>query len=103
MKIFDFNPGSTKPLIHLAHANGFPPSTYQKALQPLLAHYHVISFTVRPMWGDTPPEWLKHWSQMADDLLEGLKGMGAQKVIGLGHSLGGVLTLYAAVKQPELF
>ena len=40
---------------------------------------------------------------MADDLLEGLKEMGAQKVIGIGHSLGGVLTLYAAVKQPELF
>ncbi len=40
---------------------------------------------------------------MSDDLLDGLKGIGAQKVIGIGHSLGGVLTLYAAVKQPDLF
>jgi pimeloyl-ACP methyl ester carboxylesterase len=103
LRLYDFNPGSTKPFIHLAHANGFPPPTYLKSLQPLLANYHIISFPARPLWSDTPPEWLKHWSQMADDLLEDLKGMGAQKVIGVGHSLGGVLTLYAAVKRPELF
>src|SRR5260221_4263385 len=103
MKYFDFNPGSNKPLIHLAHANGFPPQTYQKALKPLFSRYHVISFLARPLWGDTPSEWLKHWSQMSDDLLEGLKGIGTQKIIGIGHSLGGVLTLYAAVKQPDLF
>jgi pimeloyl-ACP methyl ester carboxylesterase len=103
IKLFEFNPGSTKPLLHLAHANGFPPQTYQKSLEPLFPHYRVISLPSRPLWGDTPPEWLKHWSQMADDLLEGLKGLGPQKVIGVGHSLGGVLTLYAAVKQPELF
>ncbi len=40
---------------------------------------------------------------MAGDLLCGLKGIGVKKVIGIGHSLGGVLTLYAAVKQPDLF
>ena len=62
-----------------------------------------MSLRVRPLWGDTPPEWLKHWNQMADDLLSGLKEMGASKVVGVGHSLGGVLTLYAAVKAPELF
>ncbi len=103
MKYFDFNPGSTKPLIHLAHANGFPPQTYQKSLQSLLPHFHIISFLARPLWGDTLRNGSNSWSQMADDLLEGLSEIGAQKVIGIGHSLGGVLTLYAAVKQPELF
>jgi pimeloyl-ACP methyl ester carboxylesterase len=102
-KYFDFNPGSDKPLVHLAHANGFPPQTYQKALQSLLPQYHVISFPARPLWGDTPPEWLKHWSQLSDDLLEGLRSFKNQKIIGIGHSLGGVLTLYATVKQPDLF
>ena len=103
MRLYDFNPGSGKPLLHLAHANGFLPPTYREALEPLYPNYHIISLPARPLWGDTPPEWLRHWSQMADDLLEGLKGMGAQKVVGVGHSLGGVLTLYAAVKQPDLF
>jgi pimeloyl-ACP methyl ester carboxylesterase len=35
--------------------------------------------------------------------LAGLKEMSAQKVIAIGHSLGGVATLYAAVREPELF
>ncbi|HTC22116.1 MAG TPA: alpha/beta hydrolase [bacterium] len=103
MNFYDFNPGSEKPLVHLAHANGFPPQTYQKALQALFPHYHVVSFPARPLWGDTPPEWLKDWSQLSDDLLEGLRSFENQKIIGIGHSLGGVLTLYAAVKQPDRF
>lgn len=103
MKFHDFNPDSDKPLIHLAHANGFPPVTYQKAIQSLLPHYHVISFFARPLWGNTPPEWLHHWSQMADDLVESLKKFSPKKIIGIGHSLGGVLTLYAATKELDIF
>lgn len=103
MKFHDFNPGSNKPFVHLAHANGFPPATYQKAIQNLLPHYHVVSFLARPLWGNTPPEWLHRWSQMADDLIEGLRDFSGQKMTGIGHSLGGVLTLYAAIKKPDLF
>jgi len=103
LKLFDFNPTSNQPLLHLAHANGFPPETYRKALEPLFNHYHIVSLIARPFWGTTPPEWLKSWSQLADDLKTGLKEMGAQKVVGIGHSLGGVMTLYAAVQEPDLF
>jgi pimeloyl-ACP methyl ester carboxylesterase len=87
----------------LAHANGFPPETYREALEPLLSRYHVVSLLARPLWGTTPPEWLKSWSQLADDLREGLKTLGVRQVVGVGHSLGGVTTLYAAIAQPELF
>lgn len=100
---YDFNPGSDKPLLHLAHANGFPPATYRQALAPLFFHFHVVSFPFRPLWGGSPPEWLKSWEQLADDLLESLKGLGRFPVIGVGHSLGGAITLYAAVRQPDFF
>ena len=103
MKLFEFNPSSTKPLIHLAHANGFLPKTYQESLKPLLNDYKIISFYPRSLWGDTDPKWLKHWSQMADDLIASLDGIKVKGIIGIGHSLGGVLTLYAAVKRPDLF
>ena len=36
-------------------------------------------------------------------MIHGLKRMGAHRVEAIGHSLGGVLTLYAAVKEPDLF
>ncbi len=104
MNFYDFNPKSQKPLLHLAHANGFPPSTYIRALTPLLERFHVISFYARPFWADCPPaETLENWSVFADDLLNGLAEVKAEKIIAIGHSLGGVATLYAAVRQPELF
>ncbi len=103
MDFYDFNLGSTAPILHLSNANGFPPKTYHQALEPLFEHFHVLSFLPRPWWGTSPPEWLRSWDQMADDLLNKLKGMEAKKVVGIGHSLGGVLTLCAAVRQPELF
>lgn len=87
----------------MAHANGFLPQTYQKALEPLLPHYHAISIFSKPSWAETHPERLKHWSQLADDMVKGLKERGVSKIVGIGHSLGGVLTLYAAVQHPELF
>ena len=103
MRLYEFNPSSTKPLLHLAHANGFLPQTYQESLKPLLNDYKIISFYPRSLWGDTDPKWLKHWSQMADDLIASLDGIKVKGIIGIGHSLGGVLTLYAAVKRPDLF
>lgn len=102
MKLYEFNPGSDKPLLHLAHANGFPHTTYLQSLEPLFPYFRVVALAPRPLWGDTPPAWLRHWSQMADDLIAGLDGLGAKGVVGMGHSLGGVLTLYAAVKRPDL-
>jgi pimeloyl-ACP methyl ester carboxylesterase len=104
LNFYDFNPGSQKPLLHLAHANGFPPSTYIRALTPLFEKFHVISFYARPFWPNCPPaETLKDWSVFADDLLKELREVKAKKIIAIGHSLGGVATLYAAVRQPELF
>ena len=103
MDPFDFNPGSTGPLLHLANANGFPVETYRQTFQPLLDQYHVVSVPARPWWGTTPADWLRSWEQMADDLLEGLEELGFRGGVGIGHSLGAVLTLYAAVRRPGLF
>jgi pimeloyl-ACP methyl ester carboxylesterase len=35
--------------------------------------------------------------------LAGLRSINAQKVIGIGHSMGGVATMTVAIRQPELF
>ncbi|MEP7289488.1 MAG: alpha/beta hydrolase [Chloroflexota bacterium] len=103
MKHFEFNSALGKPLVNLAYANGFPPETYTRALQPLFERYHVVSIPARPLWGDCEPESLQSWSQLGDDLLAGLDEITDQPVVGIGHSVGGIATLYAAIKRPERF
>ncbi len=51
-----------------------------------------------------PPESLHTWRQFGDDLLSQLETVrGGQRVIGIGHSVGAIATLYAASAQPDRF
>jgi pimeloyl-ACP methyl ester carboxylesterase len=43
------------------------------------------------------------WHLIADDLIHLFDKHGWEQVIGMGHSLGAVATMYAAVKRPSLF
>jgi pimeloyl-ACP methyl ester carboxylesterase len=103
MNHYTFNSAPGKPIINLSYANGFPPETYARALQPLFKDYQVQSIHLRPLQGDTEPESLKRWTQFGDDLLEGLDELTDQPVIGIGHSVGAVATMYAAIMHPERF
>ena len=95
--------GGDGPVIHLAHATGFPPGSYRLFARTLLAHHRVIALPSRPLWPGSRPESAPTWHPMATDLIQGLDQLGLQGIIGIGHSLGGVLTLWAAVERPELF
>jgi pimeloyl-ACP methyl ester carboxylesterase len=104
VNFYDHNPDSSKPLVHLAHANGFPPSTYRLALQSLYDHFHIVSLYARPFWPDCPPaSTLKDWSVFSKDLIQGIEQFAKKPIIAIGHSLGGVATLQAAVERPDLF
>jgi len=102
--------GGDGPIIHLAHANGFPPGSYRPLAETLTDHYHVIGL---PSWPLRPDSQLKDpdWHPLADDLIRGLDhlsldgalGLSPGGIIGVGHSMGGVLTLWAAVRRPDLF
>ena len=95
--------GGKGPLIHLAHANGFPPGAYRPLAESLMARYQVVALPARPLWPGSRPESAPAWHPMADDLVDGLDRLGLRGVIGVGHSLGGVLTLIGAVRRPDLF
>lgn len=100
--LYDF--GGSGPVLHLAGANGFPPQTYQPLLGPLTTHYHVMSLLPRPLWHTPPPpDSLNEWRQMANDLLAGLRWLDASDVIAVGHSMGGVFSMLAAIAEPERF
>ena len=96
--------GGDGPPLHMALANGFPPHTYEPLLAPLTDSYRVVSLPPRAMWTPTPDPATTHtWEDTADDLLAGLESHNLTDVVGVGHSLGGVATLLAAIKQPQRF
>jgi len=97
----DFN--NPDPPLHFAHANGYPPECYRPLLTKLSAHYHVIAMHLRPLWPDARPEDLGDWRPLAEDLLRFLDERGLDRLIGVGHSLGAVTMLRAALRQPERF
>jgi pimeloyl-ACP methyl ester carboxylesterase len=96
--------GGEGPPLHFAHANAYPPGSYRQFLAPFLPHYQVKAVRHRPLWpGSDPAELQGDWHLVADDLSRFLAQQGWQGVIGVGHSLGAVATLYAAAKRPFLF
>ncbi len=97
----DFGGGG--PLLHFAHANAYPPGSYRLFINELRPHYHVLAMAQRPLWPHTDPAEMTDWQLFADDLIHFFEQQGLQNVIGMGHSLGGVATMLAALKRPELF
>lgn len=95
--------GGTGPVLHLAHANGFPPGCYRKLIEHLKPRYHVFTLRTRCLVPGSDPQSLRTWDDMADDLIHALRAQGVQGIIGVGHSMGGVATLLASAKAPALF
>jgi len=108
MKNFDF--GGTGQPLHFLHANGYPPECYQPLFELLKTEYHVFGMLLRPLWDGMKPEEIKDWKPFSDDLLQFLDtGRGnpaptnIDSVIGVGHSIGGTVTLRAALRDPGKF
>lgn len=95
--------GGNGETIHFAHANGFPPETYASIIENLTTEYKVIGMELRPLWPQSNYRSFKNWESGADDLIAFLDQQQISGIIGMGHSLGGILTLIASVKRPDLF
>lgn len=95
--------GGQGAVLHFAHANGYPAGTYRRFLAPFLPHYRVLAIEQRPLWPGREPAELQSWHLLADDLLAYLNQQGLERVVGVGHSLGAIVSLLAAVSRPEQF
>lgn len=95
--------GGDGPIIHLAHANGFPAQTYGVLVKELTADFHLIGMQARPLWPNSDYSKFKTWYEAADDLIRFLDRKGLKNIIGMGHSFGAVCTIIAANKRPDLF
>ena len=98
---FDYS-GEGAPL-HFLHANGYPPDCYKPLFELLKTKYHLFGMKLRPLWDDSNPEDLDTWHPLSDDLLQFLTTAGFGPVFAIGHSIGGIVTLRAALRDPEKF
>jgi len=98
---FDYG-GEGAPL-HFLHANGYPPECYKPLLEILKTQHHVFGMKLRPLWPDSKIEDIRDWRPLSDDLLRFLTTGGHDPVIGVGHSIGGIVTLRAALHDPRKF
>lgn len=101
--LLDF--GGQGPTLLLAPANGFPPATYSRLLEPLTDRFRVVCLPPRAMWPDAgePPAEPGTWVDLAEELLAGMRHHDLAGVIGLGHSFGSVALLLAAVRDRPRF
>lgn len=97
---FDFE-GTGQPL-HFLHANGYPPACYKPFLELLQTQYQVFGMLLRPLWKDSDPNGIRDWKPFSEDLLRFLTSQPGP-VIGVGHSIGAVVTLRAALRDPGKF
>lgn len=95
--------GGEGPTLHFAHANGYPPACYRRLIAPLTDHYHVLAVHHRPLWPGSIPEELENWHQIGRDMLHFFEEHQLSNIIGVGHSLGAVETMFAAIQRPDLF
>ncbi len=103
MNIPHFDYGGNGAPLHFLHANGYPPDCYKPLLDLLKTQYHTFGMTLRPLWLDSRIEDLHDWRPLSDDLLRFLSSHESAPVIGVGHSVGGIVTLRAALRDPGKF
>lgn len=82
------------------HANGFPPAMYRQMLTPLTEHYKVSTVYQRPLWPLPVPEDFNNWQMMIDDACRFIAAQ-PEPVILVGHSMGGLISIICAVREPE--
>lgn len=108
MKSFDL--GGTGAPLHFLHANGYPPDCYKPLFELLKTEYHVFGMLLRPLWDGMKPEDINDWTPFSDDLRLFLSSQPFDQtqgrpdpVIGVGHSIGAIVTLRTALRDPSKF
>jgi len=90
-----------REIIHFAHANGFPGGSYNQLLSHFADEYDIIA--VDRLGHDEKFPVNNNWSNLADELIANIESKADSPVIGIGHSLGSIVTFIAAHKMPDLF
>ena len=91
----------SRRIIHFAHANGFPAATYTKIFSLLKPSFEICYLERHGHDPDYPVT--DGWNSLKDELRDAIIKDFTKPVVGVGHSLGGILHLLVSVENPELY
>jgi len=93
-------PPATRHLV-FSHANGFPAGTYRALFEPWRAAGYTVHAVER--FGHDPRYPVaSNWRALRDQLIDFIDAEVGGPAALVGHSLGGLLSLLAASKRPDL-
>ena len=104
----EWDDGRSLPPLHFAHANGFNGGTYKQLLGPLADTFRIRAWDARGHGATTlpaDPATHRNWYVYRDDLIamaEDFHAATGQKIILMGHSMGGAASVMAAAERPDL-
>lgn len=95
--------GGSGRTLHFLHANGYPPACYTPLIEEMRETCHVMGMLLRPLWPGSQPAELRDWIPLSEDLSRFLGDQNPGRVIGVGHSIGAIVSLRLALREPERF
>lgn len=93
-------PGDSDPVL-LLHATGFHSRCWDSIVD-LLPELHIYAVDIR-FHGGSDRHGNVDWQLMARDIKELLDVLDLQRVVGVGHSMGGYMTAFVGAKQRTRF
>ena len=83
-----------------AHANGYPPGSYRQLFAALTDRCRITAVKHRPLWSEQGPPTRLNWSVFTDDMMRYMPRPGEEPVWLMGHSMGGIVAIHAALRRP---
>lgn len=92
---------NSMPLLHFAHANGFPAGSYNKLFAYLKPQLDIIALDRFGHDERFPVQ--NNWPQQVKELVHYIESNASEPVYAVGHSFGGVVSYMACCLRPDLF
>ncbi|HSW08506.1 alpha/beta fold hydrolase [Aquabacterium sp.] len=94
-------PATPPPTLVFSHANGYPAGTYRQLFQLWQAAGWRVA-AVDKFGHDPQYPVTSNWPRLRDQLVDFIEAQACGPVWLVGHSLGGLLSLMATCKRPDL-